>query len=518
MSVARCPQCSDEVRLPHGASSRATVQCPLCQAQFTLSEVIDRLPPALIVLDDPAALELETVELPKMDPSVTRSMDISAATSVPATPSFRVSDGGGVGATKARPAARVRSGPAARKKKASPAMEIVKVVGGGAVGLAAAQLILWWIPSGWVFGLIKSNAQRDPIGLAKAVNNFAPWILPEGLQNKKSTDNGQTEVETPEPVQLGNNSGSGGRNSSASRNTAAPSKLSQSGLPEMSFDDPNQPAAKPAGKPSGQNKPVAKAKPTDNSGLTVLDEPAFEPAAPATPEIKLDLLDEPAKPANPKPAVKPEETPAEAPAEKPEEKPQPKPAAAKVAEAPLRTAAEVKAALDDAQTALDAWTSAAEVKPDLLRQSYGSFIRLAEAAAYADREDPAAGHAAEIAALAAALAQDDAKLRFLALAGGKWFKATSRDSSGLLIVGEVKEVTPRGDLHEISLTLTEGEPSIAVLCSQTPAATIAAGTRLIVLGAIVAEPKTKIAGYDGEADTAIWCGALHALPAAEPAE
>ena len=55
MTIVACPKCADLVALPDRASRRATVRCPLCQAQFLLTEVLDKLPPALLVVDDPEA-------------------------------------------------------------------------------------------------------------------------------------------------------------------------------------------------------------------------------------------------------------------------------------------------------------------------------------------------------------------------------------------------------------------------------------------------------------------------------
>ena len=55
MTIVACPKCADSVVLPGRASRLATVRCPLCQEQFPLAEVLDKLPPALIVVDDPEA-------------------------------------------------------------------------------------------------------------------------------------------------------------------------------------------------------------------------------------------------------------------------------------------------------------------------------------------------------------------------------------------------------------------------------------------------------------------------------
>ena len=55
MTIVACPKCADSVVLPGRASRLATVRCPLCQEEFPLAEVLDKMPPALVVVDDPEA-------------------------------------------------------------------------------------------------------------------------------------------------------------------------------------------------------------------------------------------------------------------------------------------------------------------------------------------------------------------------------------------------------------------------------------------------------------------------------
>ena len=40
MSISSCPRCSQHVTLPEGVEHHARVRCPLCQAQYTLAEVL----------------------------------------------------------------------------------------------------------------------------------------------------------------------------------------------------------------------------------------------------------------------------------------------------------------------------------------------------------------------------------------------------------------------------------------------------------------------------------------------
>ena len=60
MTTAFCPECEEKVTLP-SASQAAIVQCPLCEAEFGLAELLESVPPTLIVVDDPEAQCAEDV-------------------------------------------------------------------------------------------------------------------------------------------------------------------------------------------------------------------------------------------------------------------------------------------------------------------------------------------------------------------------------------------------------------------------------------------------------------------------
>ncbi|HTU26939.1 MAG TPA: hypothetical protein VMF30_16145, partial [Pirellulales bacterium] len=48
--IASCPRCAQQVTIPGGAESTATVRCPLCGAEYLLAEALAKAPPALIVV------------------------------------------------------------------------------------------------------------------------------------------------------------------------------------------------------------------------------------------------------------------------------------------------------------------------------------------------------------------------------------------------------------------------------------------------------------------------------------
>ncbi|HUE70472.1 MAG TPA: hypothetical protein VMP01_06235 [Pirellulaceae bacterium] len=128
MSIVACPRCGDKVSLPPAASPAALVQCPLCCEEYYLSDVLIQLPPMLVVVGGRAAAAEEG--------------DYRLAEPVAAAVSQAAFDTG-VGSSATRPQLRTVSRP--RRQEKSAVGEIVKVVLGGAAGLAGGLLVLWWL-------------------------------------------------------------------------------------------------------------------------------------------------------------------------------------------------------------------------------------------------------------------------------------------------------------------------------------------------------------------------------------
>ena len=63
MTAATCPRCKEAVTVPPGVLPETRVACPLCQEELTGKDFIGQLPPALVLLDAPAAVEIETQAL-----------------------------------------------------------------------------------------------------------------------------------------------------------------------------------------------------------------------------------------------------------------------------------------------------------------------------------------------------------------------------------------------------------------------------------------------------------------------
>ena len=169
MAVANCPECQEEVSLP-SASEEATVQCPLCGAEYVLSTIINALPPALIVLDDPLA----------GSPEVDRNDELNLA---PAE-EVAVSNSAFAFDEEAAPGKALLERAAARgASSGSPVKTIVQIFLGGALALPLAQLVLWHLP----------EEPRDPVGLGEAIYandslEFLRSIVPAELDASGSSD------------------------------------------------------------------------------------------------------------------------------------------------------------------------------------------------------------------------------------------------------------------------------------------------------------------------------------------
>lgn len=58
-TIVNCPECDQPVSLPSNAPPQARARCPLCAAEYPVEDALKGLPPALVLLDVPAAAPFE---------------------------------------------------------------------------------------------------------------------------------------------------------------------------------------------------------------------------------------------------------------------------------------------------------------------------------------------------------------------------------------------------------------------------------------------------------------------------
>jgi hypothetical protein len=183
MIVVSCPCCGDNVLAPSGVSTDATVRCPLCMDEFTLSSALGDLPPSLIVLDQPAMTINTSVGNTSVGNTSVGKIGAEQAGMGDATPSFQFEDG----SAPVQPRVQVRQ-PTNTSKGKNIVFEFVKVILGGFLGLAIGQLLLWRIPGEW------PSHQRDPFSLGEKYGHVFPinYLAPISVRDPGSS----SEVES----------------------------------------------------------------------------------------------------------------------------------------------------------------------------------------------------------------------------------------------------------------------------------------------------------------------------------
>ena len=517
MTIVACPKCADSVVLPSRAGQRARVRCPLCQEEFPLAEVLNKMPPALVVVDDPDAATATVAAAGRgasPAPVVLRERDglrtnhLAAGEEAPPPFIESESDGGGFGPLSFETAAgapaasaRRRRRPAApaRRKPKSPLAEGAKIVLGGVAGLLIAQVILWWVGSAKEW----PSKRADISGMAPQVARYVPWIVPERYRLEKPsgaagpTETGGSatalgsgavpprELPTRTFTNPTEDAGAGGEARTSSAKTRKPAKSQVPGGPDalgadVRAPDPFDIAASPT-------KP--------ETDLTTVPEPDIDPLA----DLKLDSDMSPDDQAVADPALKPVEPAKE------ESAGEPKQAAVPALNLPQTTAAELRSAVDEARRVVEALKAApASDSRSLLGQTYSALAKLGHTAACCS---PSGGAELQTAAewLESATAEVP-QFTILGTAAGRWLTKADRDNDGVLLVGTVKQVRQQGGYRVTELVIPGRDGTLAVYRDAASGDSYPPDTQLVVLGAIIADPAKILAGYEGDGDVVVWEG------------
>jgi hypothetical protein len=461
-----------------------------------LAEVLSKMPPALIVVDDPEAAAQSVAPIGFGAPEDADAPAFLASENTGGFAPLSIeTDTARAPASAASP--RRRPGVPARKRKPkNPIVEGLKIVLGGVAGLAIAQVILWWLGSSQSW----PKQRADMFQLAPKVARFAPWIVPERYQSERPARDAAASEQGAGAVAMGDSE------------TMGPQEF-----PERTFVDPNagggtdrteQPnsgAKKKSSRPTGRIGP---------GGATAGTRSTAEPDIDIT-QIPLDdsSLDDLNLNADMMTDDEPIEDPVVMPVEEPEQPAmnEPKAAAEPLPKAPRTTAAELRSAVEDARTAFEALKASDEddIRP-LLRQTYPVLAKLGETAAFAASRGAEWEAANEL--LQTVIAEED-KLSMLGRVGGGWLKAPARDNNGVLLVGTVKQVRKQGGYHVIELMIPGSDQAVAVYSDTGPRADYPPDSQLVVLGALISNPSSELDGYDGDATYVVWQG-LAEQPAA----
>ncbi|GAA4432981.1 hypothetical protein [Bremerella cremea] len=308
MLLSSCPRCHDSIRIPSAATEMSVIRCPRCGEQFPLGEIINLLPPEAEIISGPGSEVKLVFPNEPSDGSEYALVDNSEATRT----DFQFKESGPMASSP--PMAKIDSNrPPRRPKRPEPnvAIEFLKVIVGGVVGLGLALFAVMWF------------MHKDPIGIVKQLPAQAYFIVPHELRtpdmkklaNQNSSEEEAADTMTPtvptETIPLDDQppANGDGANAPVSRNAPAGEKEDESPLATAFQQQVNASKQdKPAPKPRAVNKPAkvepkATPKPMAEEQPKVEEKPEEEtpPMMTETAKPMVDPEDEEGEPTEPTP-------------------------------------------------------------------------------------------------------------------------------------------------------------------------------------------------------------------------
>ncbi|MCA9215343.1 MAG: hypothetical protein KDB27_19895 [Planctomycetales bacterium] len=546
MFLADCPNCRKPILIP-GNHMKAVAQCPLCEYEFSVEGIASTEVPVVEILRsdfstiDGAKTKAKNSELNfDLEPSE-KSSDSEGARNFKddaPRPDFDFDDEGTQSAelatlTQAVPSpfdgvgGRIetseRTSVAAERRMQprqgrSPLVEVIKIIGGGVVGLAIAQAILWWLPGDW---------RRDPLGLAPKVPEFAAFIVPAELRKSGETsqqnpapdpndystasyDDGSVEIEPlidPEDIDLGNV----GLNSD---------DLTESENPTDVEIDPDEIVSS-----SDEISDALDANPTNassvDSNIEVIDHQQDQPNTiddVATSDSESD--DAPAE----GDASTGEDSIVLTGDDDPELEPTPEHAVveARLAHAPTISLDQLTEALTTANALSTALSDSGNTSKSksARREFYVRIAELGRAVTYFDGDFSEIEQQAQVEALLREIGQDEFKFNLIGASVAGWLTFSGRETDGVVIAGYPREITEIGSVFATKIELA-GRPDrfMNVLSKNDPRTheqmPVEIGKPVVVLGIISDKPSEQIIGYDGAATIVIWHGTHVTVPSSD---
>ncbi len=450
MTVSTCPSCHESVTVPVEAQPDSIVRCPLCQEEFQLKEFLSQLPPPLIVLS-PTGEPLSEAGGMKMERASSSSgvfPQVAESTADDNVPAFDFVPGSAP--TEENSGVDTSYAPPRRQKNST--IEIAKIVAGGLLALPLAQLILWWLPGEW---------QRDPLQIGPDVGRVLPWVVPANFRP------GDTAASST---------------AAADRTSIAPEDYSNGNVPRNSTNGQKSSGEKRKKDSAGRRPKTGKAtgkKPARNgTGNSKTSPPAKIDSPPPSGHVVLGVKN-----------------------------------------APKYSADQLHESLEQAMQANVAWDFSVDVTEDAMAkttdQFYTAFAQLGHAITYADTSSgDVRSYVPTLLNMLTAFGEQPKKLAMIGNRGAEWLRESNRANQGALLFGTVKQIRYRGLLYETTVDLAArgDDRTVMVVSTRDPKTAFSLKSRVLILGAIVTDPKTSMVGYRGDEPFVVVAGFPVPLP------
>jgi hypothetical protein len=492
----------------------------LCQEEYSLSEAIDQLPPALTVVNEMGmsaatgeapASEWSRIEEPSSD-SEASDFELEPVESSSA-PAFNFEGGAASGP---KPSAAIASAGRARKKKGTPVKSIVGIVLGGLLAFPIAQLILFALPG---------DLKRDPFDIGPVIAKYIPQIVPERFHGDASS----AAEPSPDAGASGfsefANSGNEGEFELPQFNNTADNTAAQSGQQPLPTDESesNQNATDNSTQDAAE---LAMEEPTEGADVFSnplevpnLDVPGLTVAPPTGLPAELDPPTKSTAPGESTSSAEPE----------PDSETEPfkfgQPLAevansevGKVRNAPAFATEDVLASFSgalEANVTLDTTDEGASAELRAAKQEfYQSLSKFGEVLTFADQSDEMISEElAESIRLLMTIGKQQDKLALISQVESRWL-SIKRPNDGILLYGTVESVAREGAMFETQVKLaSKDERVISLISMSDPSEHFEPEHRVLVLGTILEEPAKNLSGYEGDAELVILDGLHVTLPA-----
>ncbi|HEX5033813.1 MAG TPA: hypothetical protein VFW62_04980, partial [bacterium] len=202
-----------------------------------------------------------------------------------------------------------------------------------------------------------------------------------------------------------------------------------------------------------------------------------------------------------------------------------KPAEEKPAETPLEIPAadgDLAASIAAASTATKTFYSLDADDKDARKAAaaalYSAYSGLGHTVEQANLEDAAnAEKLPSLHTLLTEAADEPAKLNTIGAMAAKKLDAQEGDP-GIVLAGIVKDFRSAGSHFETTLELVRDKRQVTVVSLRNPQDRYKVEDQVLILGAVIRDPKEKLAGYKGEASLVVKSGHAMVLPPAEKQE